>query len=449
MSDTLNHSIIRAHDFEPLEVEGRLPAGLEGTLFRAGPGLLERFGQKVAHPFDADGVVTAVRLGGGVATGASRCVESDEFREEDRRGRFLYGTSAPWWRRVLNTAQGRSKSTGNTNLVSWQGRLLALMEASLPIELDANTLDTRAATNLGVIRGAFSAHPHRVHALATTFNFGMRGRNLDLFALPDRGSARQIGTVVLDRPGMVHDFVATDRHLVFVMGPAKLVTWRAVMSLGSLSDYFEWRPDEGTRIVVVPLANPEKQVSFRVGSFWVWHFVNAFEDGDRIMVDLCRHEDFAVFGAPSSAGPEHGHPKLHRYALDPVKQTFEGTCLWDAPTEFPSVHPRVVGARQRFSWLQTFPHEVHAGGVARFDHERGDAQAWRAPDGHLAVEPLFVPKAGSEGEGWVLQLVQDPTAQRSYLAVLDAEHLADGPVARVWFRQRIPMTFHGIFVASS
>ncbi len=61
-----------SHGFEPLRLEGQLPDDLRGTLYRAGPGLFERFGTKLAHPFEADGAVTAVRLGPSGALGASR-----------------------------------------------------------------------------------------------------------------------------------------------------------------------------------------------------------------------------------------------------------------------------------------------------------------------------------------------------------------------------------------
>lgn len=84
--DTLNHNVRRIHAFERLDVEGTPPAALRGTLFRTGPGLLERFGKRVAHPFEADGLVSAVRFAADGVYGASRPVESPEFREEEKAG---------------------------------------------------------------------------------------------------------------------------------------------------------------------------------------------------------------------------------------------------------------------------------------------------------------------------------------------------------------------------
>lgn len=444
---TLDHSIRRAHGFEPLQLEGQLPRGLRGTLYRTGPGLLQRFGRPVAHPFDADGAVTAIRLGDGAAAGATVVVASKEYDEEERAGRFLYGTSASRLRQVYNNLTGHKKSTGNTNLLWWQDRLFALMENARPQELDPATLGSLGTTDLGVVRDGFSAHPHRVAALSTTFNFGIRGKHIDLFALPDHGAPRLLGSFEAPWISMVHDFIATDKHLVFVIGPAKLITWRAMFAVGDLSQYFRWDPDAGAMVVVVPLACPERVTRFLVDTFWVWHFVNAFEDGDSIAVELCRHDTFSAFAAPSSAGPEHGQPQYYRFRLDPRRELFEGTPLWSDPAEFPSVDPRRAGARQRFTFLQTFPAAQKAPGVARFDCESGEVQAWAAPSTHLGVEPVFVPGGGDEeGAGWILQLFQDPAAGRSYLAVLDAEHLAAPPLARIWMPEAVPMTFHGVFV---
>ncbi len=443
---TLNHSVVRTHGFESLTVEGELPNELRGAMYRVGPGLLERFGRPAAHPFDADGAITAVRLGATGATGACRVVESPEYREEERVGRFLYGTSASWPRRMLNTVTGRKKSTGNTNVLAWQGRLFALMEEAKPVEFDPHSLQVRAATDLGVVRSAFSAHPHRVDALKTTFNFGIRGKSVDLYALPDNGPARVVGSFDLPWIGMIHDFIVTDKHAVFIVGPAKLIMWRAMFAIGDLSQYFRWEPESGTIVVVVPLNEPQRAVRFTADTFWVWHFVNAFEDGGRIVVDVCRHDDFRAFAAPSSAGPEHGQPALHRFSVDLARRTLAGESMWRSPSEFPSVHPLKVGARHRYTWLQTFPDATHNPGVARFDNETGHVESWAAPAEHLGAEPMFIAQNATEEAGWVLQLFQDPQAQRSYLAVLDAEHLADGPKAKVWFNQPVPMTFHGVFV---
>ncbi|MBD0308106.1 MAG: carotenoid oxygenase family protein, partial [Microcoleus sp. T1-bin1] len=48
-------------------IEGKIPAGLQGTFFRNGPGLLDVNGQRLHHPFDGDGMICAIAISEGRA----------------------------------------------------------------------------------------------------------------------------------------------------------------------------------------------------------------------------------------------------------------------------------------------------------------------------------------------------------------------------------------------
>ena len=168
-----------------------LPAALRGTLYRNGPGQFGQFGKRYAHPFEGDGAITAIRIADGRALGASRVTASAGLVEERAAGKLLYGTTAPWPRKMSNMLRGRHKNLANTSVVMWQGRLFALVEASKPTELAPDDLAMIGETDLGVIHGAFSAHPHRVAARKAIYNFGIeygRHTKLSLYELPDVGA---------------------------------------------------------------------------------------------------------------------------------------------------------------------------------------------------------------------------------------------------------------------
>lgn len=61
------------------EIEGVIPHELQGTLFRNGPGLLSINGQKIGHPFDADGMVCAVTFKQGRAHFKNRYVQTEAY----------------------------------------------------------------------------------------------------------------------------------------------------------------------------------------------------------------------------------------------------------------------------------------------------------------------------------------------------------------------------------
>lgn len=441
-------SVSRPHRFEPLRVEGALPPDLRGTLYRAGPGLFERFGKTLSHAFEADGAITGARFEGGGARGACRIVESSGYRREEAAGRYLYNSAAAWLDRMRAAWTRKAKTTGNTSVLSWQGRLYALMEGGLAQEMDAAELDTLEAVDFGVVAGAFSAHPHRVSALRTTFNFGLRYERkmlIDLYALPDEGPARSLGTVSAPWMSLVHDFIATDRHLIFCICPVRLVLWRALLGLADFERLFRWNSRLGARLLVIPLHAPERPRTIELDAFWVWHFANAFEDGAGISVDLCRYEDFETLGE-IGAETQSSLPRLTRLHIDPGsgRTTWSDRC--DSAVEFPQLHPGVHGARHATLFAQTRTAEGDA--VSRID-ARGRLSSWTVPAHQLISEPVLAPRGPAEDDVWVLDLVLDRRTGTSHVAILDGQRLPDGPVARVHFDHHVPMTFHGTFVASS
>ncbi|MYK86107.1 MAG: carotenoid oxygenase family protein, partial [Synechococcus sp. SB0669_bin_7] len=116
-------------------VEGAIPPALQGTLYRNGPGRLERGGQWVQHPFDGDGMILAVGFHQGRAYLRNRFVRTAGWLEEEAAGRWRYrgvfGTQKPGGI-LANALDLRLKNIANTNVVDWGGRLLALWEAASP-----------------------------------------------------------------------------------------------------------------------------------------------------------------------------------------------------------------------------------------------------------------------------------------------------------------------------
>ena len=438
-------NIARTHGFESLDVEGEIPEAIRGTLFRTGPGIFERFGQKVHHPFEADGVVSAVRFGADGARGAARVVESKGYRTEEQAGRFMYNFSASLLDYLNAHITGEVKTTGNTATFMWQDRLFALMEAGKPQEIDPQTLDTLDDVDLGgVIKGAFSAHPHFVSSLNTYFNFGLRyGRKMevDLYALPLDGAASHLGSFEAPWATMVHDFAATDEHLIFIIAPAKMVLWRALTRIGGMSKLFRWEPQRGCQLVRVPLAAPEQIERFELDAFWLWHTVNAYETSNETIVDLCTYPEMKMDFLSADTDDV---PTAHLERLVLSKDRVQRQRLWDMPCEFPIV-PDVLHGRD---YDRGFFHLNRSGqfGLGAYRLSTGEERAWLCPTDHQPSEPIFVAGPDSPLEGWLLSLVADPQKNRSYLAILDTERIEDGPVARVWFDHQIPMTFHGCWM---
>lgn len=458
-AEIFTRSLPREHGFEPLRVTGQLPEGLSGTLLRNGPGLFEVNGVPYAHPFEGDGVMTGVRFQGGQAFGAARPVESAGLRDERRTGKVLYGSAAPWWRRMIAAHLGPDKVTANTSVMSWQGRLLALNEGGCPIEVDPKDLSTLGETKLGgVVKSAFSAHPHRVGSRRASYNIGLdygpRTR-VRLYELPDEGAVRELGAIELGYSTMIHDFAMTASHFVLFVAPVRTEVWRALLQIGHFGQLFSFRPELGTEVVVVPIDQPQRAKRLMTDPFFQWHFANAFERSGSLVVDYVRFPDWTPFKALGSAPPNQAFAagRYHRAVLDPARGSFESEALLSVGCEFPRVHPEIEGGEHSIAWLM----RADLRGILRLDTRSGRHVEHLLPEGQWASEPVFVPRHAQQDprsnpdvelDGHVLVLCHDGASDVGFLAIYDAAQIEDGPRATVWFDHYVTSTFHGCWVPS-
>lgn len=441
---TLNHNLKQTHSFKPLRVEGKIPYQLRGTLYRTGPGLIERFGKKI-HPFLADGSITAIQLKD-KPEGACNIVKTDKFMKEEAIQKSLYDVNASPLQRLYNGLTRNIKNTGNTNILAWNEKLFALMEQGKPVEFNPVNLETIGTNNLGLIQGSFSAHPHRVDSLNTTFNFGINGKDIEVFSLHDNGEINIISRFKAPWAGIIHDFIVTEKHIVFFIDPAKLITWRAMLGLKDFSKYFYWDEQESTQVVVIPLNDPSNQTTIEIDPFRVWHFANAYDEGNTIIVDAFKHKNIDVLIKPTELDSDIPAPKLCRFIVSLNDKEVAEEKMPTSISEFPIVNPNYIGKKHRYIWTQTYYDEYGNEGFARYDTKTQKQERWCAPNNHLVSEAIFVPKNDKEQNGWILQLIQDTDIEQSYLGVFDASNIGDDPLARIWFDHPIPATFHGTFV---
>jgi all-trans-8'-apo-beta-carotenal 15,15'-oxygenase len=363
------------------------------------------------------------------------------LREERAAGKLLYGLSAPWLRRIASSLRGRNKNTANTSIMMWQGRLLALMEAGKPTEVDPRDLRTIGETDLGVITSFFSAHPHRVAARKATYNFGLaygRHTKLHMYELPDAGPARHLGAVDLPGPPMLHDFIATDSHLIFFVSPVRVDVPRMLVQIGGMDKMFRWRPEHGTEVICVPIDRPTEVVRFTTEAFYQWHFANAFSKDGQLVVDYIRYPSFDSFyeiGAQLKGETQQGvldQGVYHRATIDLTAKTLRSEPISDRNCEFPTLVPGEEGREQSVTFA-VFDELTAIGSI----DAKGVVRAHELPPNQRISEPLY---AG----GHLLALCHQ--RDRAFVAVYDAKRIPDGPVAKIWLDHHVPITFHGTFV---
>src|SRR5438093_12533837 len=91
-------SLLEEHDYEVDQIDGKLPEGLVGTLYRNGPGKNEVGGKPYAHLFDGDAMLSQFVLDGESVRYRNRYVRTTHYLAERAADRPLtrgYGQQRP------------------------------------------------------------------------------------------------------------------------------------------------------------------------------------------------------------------------------------------------------------------------------------------------------------------------------------------------------------------
>src|SRR5262245_4662007 len=131
-------------DVYDCEVLGEIPAALEGSYYRSGA--------DDAYPtlegdivLNGDAMASAVHLSGGKADFRCRYVKTERYLAERAARQRLAGKYRNSYTDAPGLAGIDRDNTGNTSAFWHHGRLYALREDSIPMELDPDTLETRGA----------------------------------------------------------------------------------------------------------------------------------------------------------------------------------------------------------------------------------------------------------------------------------------------------------------
>jgi carotenoid cleavage dioxygenase-like enzyme len=188
----------------------------------------------------------------------------------------------------------------------------------------------------------------------------------------------------------------------------------------------------------------------------VFHTLNAFDDGERVVVDLCQYpQPFDV----ATLWDGHGPASLDRWTIDPSAGTVHQQTLNDRAQEFPRVDDRVISRPHRYGYSAVigavgqaitpltgdFADEAFANALLKHDLTGGTVLAHDFGRDATAGEAVFVPASAdaAEDDGYVLAYVHNPDRNASDLVILAAQDFSAEPVARVQLPARIPLGFHG------
>jgi all-trans-8'-apo-beta-carotenal 15,15'-oxygenase len=269
------------------------------------------------------------------------------------------------------------------------------------------------------------------------------------------GHLHRVAEVRVPAPLMNHDFIVTDRWLVFCLNPLRLRLLRFLSGMAAFGDALEFREKDATTIVLVPRSGGDP-VFAEAPAWFQFHFAAAYDDGDDVVIDLSRYQSFddiqpflKQFRTATSFGRP---PTLWRYRVSTRTRRVQGHELSPQPLEFPQVDGRrSTGGYHVVYGVFEDSERGLSGQIGRIELDSGKTDAWDPGAGWLVSEPIFVPTPGGEDEdeGWLVAHAYDPGREATDAVVLDARDLGAGPVFTAHLPVNAGVTFHGAWRRAS
>src|SRR3984893_7291037 len=279
------------YDAEDLRVTGDLPDDLYGVYLRNTETPLHPAIVRY-HPFDGDGMIHKVSFRDGKVSYRNRFVRTEGLLAEQEAGRSLWAgraenpsasTRADGW-----GARGRMKDAASTDVIVYAGVAVAsFYQCGDLYRLDPLTLDDLGKCSWG---GSFpsdlgvSAHTKvddRTGELLF-FNYSTTAPYLH-YGVEDAGN-HLVHYVPIDLPGprLPHDMAFTEHYAI--LNDMPLFCEPDLIARARYAA--RYHPELPARLGVIPRRGGTGDIRwFEFDPTYVLHWVNAFQDGDEIVVD--------------------------------------------------------------------------------------------------------------------------------------------------------------------
>ena len=450
------------NDLYDCEVEGKLPADLDGVFYRVGPDPQYPKAPKNQGDigFDGEGHVSMFRIKDGHVDFRSRYAKNQRWKAQHAARRSLFGM----YRNPLTddpSVKGLSRGTANTQIWYNNGLLLALKEDSPPVAMDPLTLETvdDYHTFGGGLKGqTFTAHPKNDPHTGEMIAFGYEAKgfgsnDIEVVSVNPQGKVTWSAWVKSPYTCMIHDFAVTERHIAFLAIP--LAFNKDGIPRGEV--HWAWDGALSPYLGVMRRGGDGKDIRWVKGPMTMCtHTMGAWSDGEKVYVDMDGGDGNQFPFFPSHAepfDPVKAQGRVRRFSMDLSNRNNES---FDMQVMYPQITGALARQDDRYHTLHyrygflLSSDRVKGAQWVMFDHQTAATKAFGlGPDVQLA-EMCFVPrkKDAPEGDGYLIGVANRTKENgRSDLVLVDTQHLDAGPIATVKMPYRVPGQIHGLWIS--
>jgi beta,beta-carotene 9',10'-dioxygenase len=440
---------------DDVPVAGELPGWLEGVLLRNGPALFEIGGQSYNHWFDGLAMLHAFSFTNGRVAYRNRFLRSSAYEAWRREGVMKYsefGTDPDPCRELYRDVStlpvlGRV-ANANVSIEQLAHRFQAHTEVPIPVRFSGRTLETLKSSGEAPQGRLVTAHPHHDRHTGERFSYELElVPPSGLRILAERnGKRRELAFIPQSRPRYMHSFALTRRYVAVFTQPWEFDLQRFLSpDRGPIATNFIWDGSKPSEVILIDRRKGGVAASFELDPAFVFHHVNAFEDGDDVVLDVCSHRDDQavqdLYLKKIRRGDRVSQARMRRLTLKPGSTKVQSRIISNGNFELPRIdYDRFSTRPYRYAYGVGTRHPGTGGFInelVKVDVVHSERSSWHEPDA-FPGEPIFVAAPGARGEddGVLLSVVLDGKRGSSFLLVLDARDLTE--IARAGVPHHIP-----------
>jgi len=444
-------------------IEGRIPTDIDGVYLRNTQNpVYQSLGRY--HPFDGDGMIHMLSLRDGQAQYRNRFVDTKGLRAEQEAGHRLWAglmedptlSARPGW-----GAHGGIKDASSTDVVVHAGHALtAYYQCGEGYRMDPFTLEQQGIPPWSPLDG-ISAHmkvdEHSGELLF--FNYSKHAPYMHYGVVDRHDQLVHYVPVPLPGPRLPHDMAFSERYAILNDFP---LFWDPAL-LKDRKHVVKFHRDMPSRFAIIPRRGQGADIRwFEAAPTFVLHFLNAYEEGDEIVLDgyfQDEPEPRNFDGAP--AGYERMMSYLDQYKMGTHLHRWRFNLRTGATTEqrlddrileFGMINQRHGGRPYRYAYSAVqVPGWFLFHGYVKHDLHTGQSWPIQLPAGQYASEAPFAPRIGArdEDDGYLVTFITDEEAQRSEAVLIDCKRFAEGPVCRIALPHKLCSGTHSCWAAGA
>jgi carotenoid cleavage dioxygenase-like enzyme len=289
-------------------LKGTVPPNLKGTYFKVGPTWDPSPGNAQRHILDGHGFLVKVAFPGNGTTPKyqGRFIQT-KCRKEARYGNAFGGP--------LLTPSGGIRNPSNTNVVYWNNTLTTWYDGGAPVSIDPTTLETllhKPFLNFkdglpftsridsadiflkqnGVIGNALNAHPkidaeNKLISMELSYSIFPSMTHVTFHTTDPNTLQSTSRTVNLEGIAYLHDFVVTDKHIIFLHHPLIFDATKAAtpssMFKNGIVNLLAQPQDYATTIYLLERSSDIIKSITLDDTFFVSHHIHAHYDKNSIL----------------------------------------------------------------------------------------------------------------------------------------------------------------------